>query len=632
MSSPKRVLSSRPTLPLRWHLVLLVAGTLLPVLCFTAAVVFQLSQEAKNSSKRRLDHAAQTLAAAMDREILATIHTLEVIAQSHHLDTGNLRAFHAEAKRALGTQPLWWTIILLTPDGQQVVNANAPFGRPLPGVIEPQSLQRLLRTRRPVVGNLKRGKLTNKLGFPIRVPVIRNGRIVYVLTAVMTTDSLAAVLRSLAATEGEWTRGLIDSNGVIAARSRTPEKFVGTQARASFLQLAKRQRSGLIQTTTREGLQVYSSFRRLDTADWTASVSIPVRVIEAPLRDALTILFSLGAILLLLSALGALIFSRRIARPIASAASAAQALAKGETPHVEHAGIEEVAALAVALQSSSQLLQQHEREQEQHLARVEIAREEAESANRLKDHFLAALSHELRTPLTAILGWVSLLRRGSLDEANVAQSVETIERNSRSLAALVDDLLDMSSITTNKVRLDVQEVNLAEVVTSAADSMRPAMQDKKIDLQLEIGATPTVNGDPFRLQQVMMNLLSNAVKFTPEGGQVDVSLGEDEEHASIQIHDSGIGIDPAFAPFLFEKFRQAEGGSKRRFGGLGLGLALVRSLVELHGGTVDAHSDGKDKGATFYVKLPKVKYAASATEGIHIAPVTQAMDSSPESE
>jgi signal transduction histidine kinase/CheY-like chemotaxis protein len=231
----------------------------------------------------------------------------------------------------------------------------------------------------------------------------------------------------------------------------------------------------------------------------------------------------------------------------------------------------------------------------------------AETASRLKDEFLATVSHELRTPLTAVLGWIHVLRGGRLDEQHAARALETIERNARSQVQLIDDLLDVSRIITGKLRLEVRPLDPVSPVESAVEAVLPAADSKDIRLQkvLDTGIT-SISGDAARLQQVVWNLLSNAIKFTPRGGRVTVRLARVESHVEISVTDDGEGISPDFLPYVFDRFRQADGTTTRRFGGLGLGLAIVRHLVELHGGTVRAESDGEGRGSTFTVKLPLI--------------------------
>jgi PAS domain S-box-containing protein len=246
-----------------------------------------------------------------------------------------------------------------------------------------------------------------------------------------------------------------------------------------------------------------------------------------------------------------------------------------------------------------------ERELSQALARERAARAEAEAANRMKDEFLATLSHELRTPLTAMLGWARLLRSGELDAETAGRAVETIESNARVQAQLIEDLLDVSRIILGKLPLGVRPVELASVIEAALDAVRPAAAAKSLRLLRTLdAATGLVSADPDRLQQVVWNLLSNAVKFTPPKGQVEIRLERVGQFAQITVLDTGKGISAEFLPYVFDRFRQADSSSTRAHGGLGLGLALVRHLVELHGGSVHAASLGERKGATFSVQLP----------------------------
>lgn len=233
------------------------------------------------------------------------------------------------------------------------------------------------------------------------------------------------------------------------------------------------------------------------------------------------------------------------------------------------------------------------------------ARSEAERANIIKDEFLATLSHELRTPLSAILGWSQLLATGQIPKEDVAQGLESIERNARAQTQLIEDLLDMSRIISGKLRLDVQWTDISSVVDQTVESVRPTADAKQIRLRKILDPHPgPVSGDPTRLQQVFWNLLTNAIKFTPKGGTVDVLLQRVNSHLEVTFHDSGIGIKPEVLPYVFERFRQADSSTTRTFGGLGLGLSIVKNLVELHGGTVRALSSGEDQGSTFVVSLP----------------------------
>jgi len=245
-----------------------------------------------------------------------------------------------------------------------------------------------------------------------------------------------------------------------------------------------------------------------------------------------------------------------------------------------------------------------ERERLASLQREQIARAHAESVNRMKDEFLATLSHELRTPLNAILGWAHLLTSGKADPATAQRALGVIRNNAMAQSQLIEDILDVSRIISGKLRLNVASVDLRDVIDAALDSVSPAADAKSITIERDMQPVDLVNGDKDRLQQVFWNLLSNAVKFTPRDGRVVVRLSRTDNDALVSVEDTGIGISPEFLPYVFDRFSQADGTPTRRHGGLGLGMAIVRHLVELHGGTVQARSEGENQGATFMAVLP----------------------------
>jgi signal transduction histidine kinase len=246
---------------------------------------------------------------------------------------------------------------------------------------------------------------------------------------------------------------------------------------------------------------------------------------------------------------------------------------------------------------------------------------EAEKANRAKDEFLANVSHELRSPLQGILGWLTLLRRGSLDAAQTTRALESIDRSVRLQAQLVQDILEISRIVAGKVTLERVPLDVGTILTTTAEEFAPVAAAKNIHVELRLGSCGLVVGDRDRLQQIFANILTNALKFTPPDGRVTLSCEQDATHVVVSVTDTGEGIDPSFLPRLFDRFSQADTSSTRRYGGLGLGLAIVRHLVELHGGTVTAQSDGRGRGATFRVHLPgeapdaNVPYPAASRTG-----------------
>jgi signal transduction histidine kinase/CheY-like chemotaxis protein len=260
-------------------------------------------------------------------------------------------------------------------------------------------------------------------------------------------------------------------------------------------------------------------------------------------------------------------------------------------------------------------LRQSETERSELLALERKARTEAEEANRLKDEFLATLSHELRSPINAIVAWAHILGEPGLDAPTTSRAIQAIDRNARAQTQLIADILDVSRIVTGKFHLSLGPVQLCDVIEAAADTVRPAARARDIRLELALDpATGPVSGDASRLQQVVWNLLSNAMKFAPAGGRVEVRLEEVGECVELTVQDDGPGVDPAFLPYVFDRFRQADSSSTRSHGGLGLGLAIVRHLVELHGGTVEARNRTDQKGAMLIVRLPRQQRAG--TDGV----------------
>ena len=261
--------------------------------------------------------------------------------------------------------------------------------------------------------------------------------------------------------------------------------------------------------------------------------------------------------------------------------------------------------LSLLLAGIVQLQRRNQLVREAMLDTERSAREESERVGRMKDEFLATLSHELRTPLTAILGWAELIRNNELPRSEFQTGLEVIQRNAEAQSQLINDLLDMSRIVSGKIRLDLQQVDLMDVIRSAVEVVQPMADSRRCSIYLHGGgASPRLTLDPHRIQQVIWNLLSNAVKFTPSDGRIDVFVARQHEYAEVRVRDTGQGIDPTFLPYVFDRFRQADSSSTRRHMGLGLGLSIVKSLVELHGGSVSAQSEGLGRGAQFSVRLP----------------------------
>jgi signal transduction histidine kinase/CheY-like chemotaxis protein len=367
-----------------------------------------------------------------------------------------------------------------------------------------------------------------------------------------------------------------------------------------------------ILTTDYRLIDVISGVRPSSIAGGCIVANVTYDDTTLPLRRLGSMMAYAAAVLGLIGGIVSAIVAGLVTRPIKRLATAARSLAEGnlDAP-VPVAGASEVRQLSKTLSNMATSIRDLVR-------REQALRMQAEAASRTKDDFLATLSHELRTPLNAILGWASILARTDQDRARVNHAMKVIERNARVQSQMVEELLDVSRIATGRVRLNVSDVLIGPAIDAALESVRPAAEAKNVVLRKEIDpAARTTRADARRLQQIIWNLLSNAVRFTPAGGHVDVTVrAADPGFLEIIVADTGCGIDPAFLPHVFERFRQGDSSTTRTHGGLGLGLAIVHDLVGMHGGTVHADSPGVGRGTTFTVRLP----APAQRKGDALAP------------
>ncbi len=406
----------------------------------------------------------------------------------------------------------------------------------------------------------------------------------------------------------DWVISIVDATGLRVARSRAHEENLGGRLSETVQQVVYKDEAaeGFGLAYTLEGERIFTPYSRLASSGWIVVLGIPTTLVQTATYRSLVIYGGGVLISLVLGTLGALWIARSITRPIAGLRAAAEALGHRQALEPPETSIQEIRAVGAALKAAAEELERGEAQREDLLRKERHAREVAETADRVKEEFLAVLSHELRTPLNAVYGWARMLQRGEIrDEALVARAKDAIVRNADVQVQLIDDLLDLSRISSGKIHLDVRPVDISGVLQGALDTVRPAADAKAIRIETAIDNHPgSVTGDPARLQQIVWNLLMNAVKFTQAGGQIQLRLERLTSHVQIVVSDTGQGIAPGMLPHVFERFRQGDSSSTRTHGGLGLGLALVKHFVELHGGTVRAQSAGTGRGATFIVTLP----------------------------
>lgn len=609
---------------LRTLLALLVLTTLIPLGLFAGLMVGRLWQQQRANVERQNVETARAVSVAIDQEVESGRSALQVLAALDIFDAFDPARLSRLALRLMPAQPGWSAIMLVTPSGRIVFDTAARDGETSQLSVG-DWLREVVRTRHPTVSNLFADAAGGHF-YVIAVPVMDSGTVKYVLAAKVRLASLSEILHRQSAPPGGVIT-LIDRSSRIMARTRNEAQLVGGSPSVTFTQAAARMSEGSWRGVLLEGTPSYSSMSRSPVTGWTVGVGLPAASIDAPILRSMAELALVAAVLLAGGVVSALVLGRALVAALTSASLAARGLARGEVIEARHSRIFEAEELSHGLLEAAAILGMRLRERDQALAAEYAARREAEALSRSKDEFVATMSHELRTPLNAIYGWVRLLRGGKLDESRREHALEVIERNTRAQTQLIEDLLDMSRIVTGKLRLEMRRVDLAAALQSAVEGLRPTAVAKEIEIALDLKAdVGPISGDPDRLRQIVWNLLTNSLKFTSKGGRIVVTLATENSDAVIRVTDNGSGIAPEVLPYIFERFRQGSSSPARKHGGLGIGLALVRHLVEMHGGTVVAASGGEGQGATFTVRLPmlgrraaQAGEAAAAGEGAAIA-------------
>jgi signal transduction histidine kinase/ActR/RegA family two-component response regulator len=542
---------------------------------------------------------ARAVSVAIDTEVETTTAALDVLGALRALDAPDIPAFESLASRLILRQPDWTGLLLADVHGR-VLSVIPKADANEPASVANGWPQAVGATKKRVVSTLFEIPGMRGHFITIAVPVIRDGRVTLALGARVRADSFGAILRRQQVPSNGIV-GLIDASHRMVARNRGEETYVGLMSPPAFIEITARVPEGSWETDTREGTPSYSAFSRSAVTGLTVGLALPREDVDGPIRRIFWLLAGAWVVVLGVGAAFGLVLGQVIVRAMRSASQAAMALASGQTVSPAPSHIREIDDLSTGLRLAAATLEARNRERDE--------------ASRLKDEFLMTVSHELRTPLTAIYGWARMLSTGQIRDAQRPRAIEAIERNAGALHQLVNDLLDVSRVVSGRLRLDVEPVSLPDVVGAAIDAIRPAAHAKDISVVTTVSEGELeVSGDAGRLQQVIWNLLSNAVRFTPPGGRIEISVARLGGSVEVAVCDSGPGIDAAFLPHVFERFRQGVSGTTRAHGGLGLGLAIVRHLVELHGGTVEATNNSPAAGATFRMVLPARPADAAAPE------------------
>jgi signal transduction histidine kinase len=602
-----------PRLRLRTIFVLLVLVTTVPLAVLASWVTFRSWRQQQALVDRQNVEQARAVGVAIDQEIERTIAALNVLTVLDPIDDADRTAFTQIASRMLPLHSGWQAIGLIGPSLQILATTDpSPGGRV---TINPDWVRTILASGQPAVSTARRDQDTGQWVVNIGVPVRRAGTIRDVLSARVSTQVFSEILARQTAPPG-GVLAVFDSAPTLIARTRNEDKYVGTMASPDFIEHSRSGASGTWRSIMLEGTPSYSAWSRSDATGWTIGLGLAADAVDSPTRRSFGTLIAAAFVTLSAGFVLALLMTRNIVRTQTSAAAAARALARGQPVVPFSSNIVEADDLSRGLSDAAAILERRLRERDQAqreadesrtalLEREQSARRAAESLNRAKDEFVATVSHELRTPLNAIVGWVALLRNGTVPPTQQAHALGVIERNTRAQTQLIEDLLDMSRVIQGQVQLDLRPLDLAAILDAALESVKPTAAARQIVLTSHIErGRAFVSGDQRRLQQIFWNLLSNSLKFTPSRGGVDVRIDVTGNEAVVSISDTGEGIAPEFLPHVFDRFRQEVADVTRTHAGLGIGLSLVRHLTELHGGRVTAASDGKARGATFTIHLP----------------------------
>jgi signal transduction histidine kinase len=596
---------------IRTQLSLLVAGALIPMLLIGIALTWQLTEVHRKDVRESLGDTANAVAIAVDRQLTGYAQVLRSVAETDAFQNADMAAFHALASRVAVVNGALF-ISVFDEEGRQILNTALPYGSPLPQPLfqrrmpgksdalptgEVDSIRRSLQTKAPAYSGIFRSLSTGRIIFTVNIPVARGGRN-FILNAGFPVEMVSHLLSQ----HEEFSRrpvGIIDGRGISVAR--TAEVLPKTGTRSRFMPapsgLPKRGTGSVFEND--ETQQLDYAYERSAVGDWIAMVAVD-RATEAASERKILLT---GAGWVLGGALFAIILAGAMAARFRRAVHNLVSVARGSPP--QGTSIRELAQVELALSDLASARMNEAAEREQRLL-ADARKQQVEEENRLKDEFLAMLSHELRNPLAALTTAAHVLRAAAPDDVATAGAQSVIERQTAHMVRLIEDLLDVTRVRLGKLSLKQEPVNLADLISEITHARRTAgALEGQATVSLDLRPV-WISADRARLEQVYSNLLGNALKFTPADGAIQVSLRQEGRYGVLRVADTGRGIDADILPTLFEPFVQGEQKLDRSEGGLGLGLALVKRLTELHGGSVTAENRKEGSGTTFTVTLPAI--------------------------
>lgn len=592
----------------RNYLALMVACILVPALVAAAWGLSLLLHKEREARLSMVEAKASAIALDIDQEVANIEGALGVVANSSYMQKGGFASLYQLMKKA-NTRPDTDTV-LYSQQGMVLFHTALPYGTRFPGIVY-DWVPSVIAQQKVTVSNLRLGKVSNAPVVSVNMPVITESGNKFVLSQVIVPRHFNMLLSEQVVPDS-WVVGIVGSDGTTIARNKNASELTGKPVASALLKAIQEQYSGRVKNISRDNISVYSIFTRTERTNWTVAIGVPEVDIEAPARRA--VWYGLLAVVLVfgVAALAVFLLARRLNNAFSDAVEAANQVGNGTIPEIKPVAVREAYALQVALHDAgtqlaveSRTRKEFEQERETLLHKEQEARRLAEDQNSAKDEFLAMLAHELRNPLAPISAAAQLLKLAGPRDKTVQRSSDIIERQVDHLTELVDDLLDVSRVTRGLVELEKGKVDIKSVLSDAVEQVRPLIESRHhlLNIRMDSGHAVVV-GDRTRLIQVVVNLLNNAAKYTPQSGEILLAIDVMPEWVRISVKDNGMGIEPSLLPHVFELFRQGKRTPDRSQGGLGLGLALVKSIMSLHGGKVEAHSDGLGKGSTFALVLP----------------------------
>lgn len=594
---------------IRSHLLLLTIVVLVPGFLAAVLVLTKLREGERDAALRALHETVRATSLLVDGQVQRSLGALTMLAQSYHLQTGNFAALYEQASAA-DRKPDVWTVVF-DADGNEKINTSVPLGTPLAPPYARGPVAQVLKTRQAWVSDVVVAAGTGQLMTKIYLPAKGSPLGSFVVAQALSVDYWNKTSIRPKGRE-QWIVAVIDRHGKFIWRSHRAGEYVGRDARPELVAAAAAADQGMIRHRTLEGIDVFDAFAHSAVTGWTIAVAAPVPTIEASATQAVAWLAAALVVALGVAIVGAVLQGRMLLKAMDAASEAARALGRGEPPHTSGTAVHEVNALNQALGDAAQLLAQErlvrgrvERQREQLLENERTAREVAQEEVLAKDRFLALLGHELRNPLAAIGGASDVLARGAPDAATHQRCVALIQRQNRHLRRIVDDLLEVSRMLSGKIVLDAHALELSDCVRSCIEAFRVSERARGVHWALHTHPV-WVHGDPVRLEQIINNLMLNAVQYSPPDAEVRVSVMAEGDVAVVEVNDSGPGIPPEMWTRIFEPFVQGPAAPGRPSSGLGIGLSLVKQLVQLHAGSVSVRSGPAGVGSTFAVRLPRI--------------------------